>query len=317
METEPANPQVDRSAVTSGVVVTWPMFRRNCQRIKERINKRLIANPARPFPGIYGVPTGGCFVAQEVSRLFGALPLDEPAEGCIVLDDVVDSGKTLERYPDALQRDAMYRKPTSPANLAPEAATARGWIKFPWEHSSTPEDAVVRLLEYIGEDPTRDGLAKTPSRVCRALAEMTEGYKQDPVEVLGTRFESTWDEMVVLRGIRFSSLCEHHILPFTGTVDIAYIPSVAGVVGISKLARLVRVFSRRLQIQERMTEEIARAIMDNLKAEGVAVVVRAHHHCMGCRGVRQPDAAMVTSSMLGCMRHSGPARAEFFALAEA
>ena len=180
-----------------------------------------------------------------------------------------------------------------------------------------PVEGAVRILlgRVIYEDPTREGLLDTPARVVKALGQMTEGYGQDPREILGTTFDTDgYDEMVVLRGIDFVSLCEHHMLPFIGTAAVGYVPGER-VVGLSKLARLVDCFSRRLQIQERMTKEIADAVMEVLSPQGVGVVVSAHHSCMGCRGVRKPGASMVTSYLAGVMRDNVAARAEFLALA--
>lgn len=174
------------------------------------------------------------------------------------------------------------------------------------------EEAVKTLLRLVGEDPDRDGLQGTPDRVCRALREMTEGYHQDPALILSRVFEESYDEVVIVRAIPFTSLCEHHLLPFLGTVDIGYLPGK--VVGLSKLARLVDCFSKRLQIQERLTQQIAGAIQQYLEAKGTAVVVRAEHACMACRGVKKPGAEMVTSSMLGVFRDEAEIRAEFLAL---
>ncbi len=184
------------------------------------------------------------------------------------------------------------------------------------EHDISLEGAVrVLLRRVVWEDPEREGLLDTPARVVKALGQMTEGYQQDPVEILGTTFDTEgYDEMVVLRGIDFVSLCEHHMLPFTGTAAVGYVPG-SRVVGLSKLARLVDCFARRLQIQERMTKEIADAVMEVLSPQGVGVVVAAHHSCMGCRGVRKPGASMVTSYLQGVMRDNVAARAEFLALA--
>lgn len=279
---------------------------------------RLIRRNTKP-DALFGVPTGGSLVALDLSHRWGAplLAQFESARGVLVVDDLVDSGMTLGAYRAAgATVDALYRKPGSPKDLAPHAAEWDGWIKFPWEHESRPEDAVTRLLQYIGEDPTRDGLANTPGRVCRALAEMTAGYKQDAAAILGTAFDVAFDEMVVLRGIRFHSLCEHHIMPFSGTIDVAYVPN-GKVLGISKLPRMVHCFARRLQVQERLTEQIASAVMEHAKAKGVGVIVRAKHACMGCRGVQQPDADMVTSVVRGAMMDDPRARAEFLSLCKA
>lgn len=173
--------------------------------------------------------------------------------------------------------------------------------------------AVRTLLLWVGEDPFRDGLRDTPKRVAKAWREMTAGACVDPAEALGRVFDVAHDEMVLLKGIRFASLCEHHVLPFTGTADVGYIPR-GKVVGISKLARLVHGFARRLQVQERLTDQIADAIEQTLDPLGVFVVVRAHHQCMGCRGVVLPEALMVTSAMRGAFKDDAKARAEALAL---
>jgi len=172
--------------------------------------------------------------------------------------------------------------------------------------------AVATLLRYIGEDPGRDGLVDTPGRVVRAWREMTAGYAEDPAEILARTFDETSDELVILSNIAFYSTCEHHLLPFYGTASVGYLPGK--VVGISKLARLVQCFARRLQIQERMTKQIASSIAEHLDARGAGVVIRAHHLCMGCRGTRQPATEMVTSSMLGTLRDDPVSRSEFLRL---
>ena len=175
------------------------------------------------------------------------------------------------------------------------------------------EDGVRHLLIHVGEDPTRDGLVDTPGRVVRAFEELTYGYRLDPAAILGRVFDERCEETVILRDIAFQSLCEHHLLGFGGTVDIGYLPGEK-VVGLSKLARLVECFARRLQIQERLTQEIAHSLETHLSARGVAVVVRAHHSCMGCRGVRQPGAQMVTHCLLGELRDNTLLRGEFLDL---
>ena len=175
------------------------------------------------------------------------------------------------------------------------------------------EQCVRYLLQCIGEDPNREGLVDTPKRVVKALTEMTAGRFIDPVACLGTMFNDTCDQMVLVRGVRFVSLCEHHLLPFIGECSVGYIPN-GKVVGLSKIPRLVEAYARRPQMQERLTQQIANTMMDVLQPLGVGVVMRAHHSCMGCRGVRQPDADMVTSCLLGIMRQR-EVRAEFLSLA--
>jgi len=182
-------------------------------------------------------------------------------------------------------------------------------IQFP---AAEAEKAVATLLRYIGEQPERDGLRDTPARVVKAWREMTAGYAEDPAEILSRTFDESSDELVILRGISFYSTCEHHLLPFYGQAVVGYLPGK--VVGISKLARLVECFAKRLQVQERMTRQIAEAVETHLEARGVGVVLRAHHLCMGCRGVRQEETEMVTSSMLGTLRTDATSRAEFLRL---
>ena len=177
------------------------------------------------------------------------------------------------------------------------------------------EEAVRTLIRWAGDDPSREGLVSTPGRVTRAYAEMFAGYDDDPMRFLRDTFEETegYDEMVVLRGIRMESHCEHHMMPIIGHVDIAYLPD-RRVVGISKLARLVEVYAKRLQIQEKMTAQIANALEEVLKPRGVAVVITAVHHCMTTRGVHKPGMAMVTSQMLGAFRQDEKTRREFLAM---
>lgn len=175
------------------------------------------------------------------------------------------------------------------------------------------KQAVDTILRFIGEDPQREGLRETPRRVVSAMQEMTVGYQDDVSKILATTFSEQCDELVLLRDIPFSSLCEHHLLPFTGFAHVGYIPSNT-VVGLSKLARLVHAYAKRLQIQERMTTEIANAINTTLSPVGVAVMIEAHHHCMSCRGVNTRGSTMTTSSMLGAFRDNPAARSEFLAL---
>lgn len=175
-------------------------------------------------------------------------------------------------------------------------------------------DLVRRQLELMGEDPNRDGLEKTPLRVAKAYEFLTRGYWQDPKQVLNDAlFDVKSDEMVIVKDIDFYSLCEHHLLPFFGKCHIAYLPTTK-VVGLSKLPRLVEVYARRLQVQERMTTEIARVIDELIKPEGVAVVIEAQHLCMAMRGVEKQNSYALTSSMLGAFRNDARTRAEFLDL---
>lgn len=176
------------------------------------------------------------------------------------------------------------------------------------------EPLLKAILEELGEDPDREGLLKTPGRVARALRELTRGYKQDPEAIInGALFTEDYSEMIIMKDIDFFSLCEHHLLPFFGKAHIAYLPK-GKIVGISKLARLVDVFARRLQVQERMTTQIASLLMEKLTPEGVAVVVEAEHLCMRMRGVEKQNSYVLTSAMLGVFRERQATRDEFMTL---
>jgi GTP cyclohydrolase I len=177
------------------------------------------------------------------------------------------------------------------------------------------EEAVRTLLRWAGDDPAREGLKGTPDRVVRSYEEFFAGYGQDPEEILTRTFEEVagYDDMVVLRGIRFESFCEHHMVPIIGVAHIGYLPNNR-VVGISKLARVLEIFSKRLQIQEKMTTEIAITIDRVLKPQGVAVVLEGEHQCMTTRGVHRPGVNMVTSQMMGVFRDNEATRKEFLSI---
>ncbi len=176
------------------------------------------------------------------------------------------------------------------------------------------EKLTRQLLIELGEDPDREGLRKTPRRVAESWQFLTKGYAQDPLEIInGAMFETDANHMVIVKDIEIYSLCEHHLLPFFGRCHIGYIPR-GKVIGVSKLARLADIFGRRLQIQERLTHEIARILMDHLDAEGVGVVIEAKHLCMMMRGVEKQNSCMVTSAMLGSFHNSAATREEFLTL---
>lgn len=283
--------------------MTWAEVFRRLKRLKARLYNYTGGNKIKA----YGIPRGG----QIVAGLLGPEHVVETVEDAnVIVDDIIDSGSTAERWSKKhrLMVDTLVDK----VHVVEDSKLP--WVVFPWERMDEdmgPKESVRRIIEFIGEDPNRDGLRETPDRVLKSLYEMTAGYWQEPMDILSKTFDIRTDEMVVLDGIRFASLCEHHILPFTGTATVGYIPNKK-VIGISKLARLVEIYARRLQVQERMTHEIAYALMDGpVKPIGVGVIVEAAHQCMGCRGVKQPDARMVTSCLLGAILDDPKARAEF------
>lgn len=197
---------------------------------------------------------------------------------------------------------------TSKPELAANVATTR-------PSREEAEEAIRTLLRWAGDDPTREGLLDTPARVARSYEEFFAGYAIDPDEYLSRTFEEVegYDEMVMLRDIRIESYCEHHMVPIIGRAHVAYMPKKR-VVGISKLARVLEAYAKRLQIQEKMTSQIANTIQDVLQPKGVAVVIEAAHQCMTTRGVHKPGVAMMTSTMLGVFRSDEKTRREFLAM---
>jgi len=180
--------------------------------------------------------------------------------------------------------------------------------------SATYEELVREMIVRLGEDPDREGLARTPARVEKAMKFLVKGYRDDPEALLRKAlFTVTYDEMVIVKDVEMFSLCEHHLLPFFGKVHVAYIPK-GKVIGLSKIPRLIEAFARRLQIQERLTTQIAEAIQNAIEPQGVGVVIEARHLCMMMRGVEKQHSSAVTSSMLGCFRNEEETRTEFLSL---
>ncbi len=281
--------------------ITWNDIERQCKR--------------GDVPGtgrtVFGVPRGGTHIAQALNSFNSCLLVDDPEAAEFIVDDLIDSGRTRARWMDRFPRADFW----APYDKK-EREFAGVWLEFPWERHTgelAAEDSAARLIQALGVDINAQGLQETPDRLVRALKEMTVGYKGDPKEILSKRFEASYDEMVVVRDIEFYSLCEHHLLPFHGKATVGYIAN-GQVVGLSKLGRLVDCYARRLQLQERMTMQIAQAIQKHLEPAGVGCVVRARHLCMAMRGAKCP-AEMVTSSLIGLMREDGKAREEFMALA--
>lgn len=248
----------------------------------------------------YGIPKNGLicllYLSAKVAKINVAV---DPYGADYLLDDIYDSGETAQRYRE------KYKKPVIALfNKKHNEKWKNKWLVMPWETDEAPaEDSVVRMLEAIGEDPKRDGLIDTPKRVVKSWEKLYGGYKEDPKKILAKTFKEKSDQMVVLKDIEIYSTCEHHLLPFHGRCHVAYIPKDK-VVGISKLARLAECFARRLQIQERLTNQIAQSIREALDPKGVGVVIEAQHFCMTSRGVEKQHSKMLTSSRT-CSYFSG------------
>lgn len=277
--------------------------------IKLRLYKLQIPN--RHFK-VYPVPRGGIHVGE---MLISCRPIyeivEDPSKANFFIDDIIDSGETKKRYLDTYG-DKPFLAVVD--KLGVDSNLKDYWISFPWERlqkEDSVEENITRILQAIGEDPNREGLQETPRRVIKALKEMTIGYSLKPEDIIKT-FASTCDEMVLLKDIPMSSLCEHHLLPFSGVVHIAYIPN-GRIIGLSKLSRLVDIFAKRLQVQERLTEQVTQALDEHLNPQGSACVISASHSCMSCRGVSKSGTKMLTSSLTGEFRKP-EVRQELFSL---
>ena len=270
---------------------------------------------------VYGFPRGGIPPAYLIYNFLDESGYDvgltsTPEGADVIIDDLIDSGKTRDfckaNYPRA-RFYALFNKNCD------DGVYDSTWLVFPWEttaeNDSSGDDIVTRLLQYIGEDVSREGLQETPKRVMKAWRDMTAGYAQDPAALLKTFEDGAEgvDEMITVQNIPVWSLCEHHMLPFFGAATISYIPD-REIVGLSKLARVVDAFARRLQVQERLTNQIADLVNDTLKPLGVGVHLRCRHLCMEARGVRTHDSNTVTTALRGVIGEEIAARAEFLNL---
>ena len=300
----------------SKLILTWPEVIVLAEVLAFRVNE--LFEGSGPVKA-YGVPRGGCIVSPLVQRL---VPVDTPEEADLIVDDLIDSGTTLDWF-EVVHAGKPFLALVDKRN--PACPSHGRWVVFPWEKETEaqgPEDNVRRILQLVGENPDREGLIETPKRFLKMLAEMTSGYGEDPKLHLDKRFtlddESTgmsgYDEIIFTGPLPFVSMCEHHIAAFDGVAFIGYIPDkTGGVVGLSKLARLLDGYAKRLQVQERLTLQIIDAIESALAPKASAVVLRARHTCQCFRGVKK-DGRMITSAMRGAFRESPAARAEFFEL---
>lgn len=276
--------------------------------LASKINKK-------DFKNVYGIPRGGYAVAIELGKALKLPVITDEAEitkGTLIVDDLIDSGKTLSAYPKN-KKAVLFVKHGKEKKVDYYGAIADDWVKFPDEPEEEVQEHITRVMQYIGEDVSREGLIETPKRVQRAIDEIFAGYKQNPKDLMKTFKQGTCQEMVILKNCEFYSTCEHHMFPFFGHISIGYIPNKK-VIGVSKLARLADLFAKRMQIQERMTSQIADTLMEELDAKGVYVVCEGVHFCMRSRGVKKQDASMITSAVRGIFKKDPKARQEFLTL---
>jgi GTP cyclohydrolase I len=265
---------------------------------------------------VYAVPRGGIPAAYAIGQHIRIALVDTPQEADYIVDDLCDSGETMLAILNTLSHPVVPVCLIDKASY-PQEHPFRGWIVFPWEGdaSGSLEDNVRRTLQFIGEDPARGGLTETPRRVAKAWEYWAGGYSMDPGAVLKVFEDGAegMNEMVMVKDIPFYSHCEHHMAPFFGKATVAYIPD-GRIVGLSKINRLVDGFARRLQVQERLTTQIADAIATHLQPKGVGVILSARHLCMESRGVCQHGHSTTTSALRGVMV-DGAVRQEFLHLA--
>ncbi len=266
-----------------------------------------------PSNVVYGVPKGGMIAAGFLKH---AERTWDPQKANIILDDLVDSGKTRDKYL------AKYPEARFVALIDKQVEEINKWVVFPWEADhpaagdgvDTIQQNIVRMIQFIGEDPEREGLKETPNRIARAWQnELFIGYQKDPSELLTTFDTEGYDQIVLCRNVEIFSMCEHHMMPFFGVAHVAYIPGER-VIGISKLARLVDIYARRLQIQERIGEQVTGALMEYLKPKGAACIIDAVHMCMRMRGCQKQHSSLVTSSVKGAFFEDARARKELMDL---
>lgn len=279
------------------------------KQMARQIRRDFLLENDHPPLSIFPVPRGGVPVGYLLSAHMPVEISNAVESADLVVDDLIDSGATRKRY---------FKKPFYALYDKLKDDEGLGWLVFPWEQTEEKsiEDAVVRILQYIGEDPTREGLLETPGRVARSFQELYAGYTTR-IENLFKVFEVGFDELVILKDIEIHSTCEHHMLPFVGKAHIAYI-AAGKVIGVSKLARIVDAFSRRLQVQERIGVQVVDSLMEYLQPKGAACIIEAKHFCMCARGVAKQHSVMTTSAMRGIFLEDSSkgaaARAELIAL---
>jgi len=275
-----------------------------------RMIEEITKNISGRYSAVYGVPRGGIIPSVLLSCSLNLCLLETLDDtffdgDILIVDDVIDSGKTRERY-----------KRYNFISLWDKSVDKNEWVEFPWErmnNESPVEDSITRILEFIGEDIKREGLLETPKRVTASWKEIYSGYEKNPKDFVKIFSSEDYNEIILLKDIELYSMCEHHMLPFIGKAHIAYIPDKK-IIGVSKLARILDIFARRLQIQERLGNQITQFFMDELEPKGVACVIEAEHLCTRMRGIQKQHSIMVTSSLKGVFLEKIESREELMRL---
>lgn len=287
------------------------------QQIQDRVAKLADFCQLHGLLRLFPIPRGGIPVAYLMLGHSSNFQLvNDPNLADAFVDDIIDSGETMKKWCDDYPGKAFFAVVDK---LDPVDEFKDNWVVFPWEvnEDGSIEDNIRRLLQFVGEDPKRGGLLETPHRVAKAWRHWTSGYGKDAKDLLKVFEDGAdgCDEMVIVKDIPFYTHCEHHMAPFFGTATVAYIPN-GRIVGLSKISRIVDMFARRLQVQERLTNQVADALAENLLPKGVGVVIKARHLCMESRGICQQGHHTITSALRGVLKEDEKARAEFMSLAK-
>lgn len=285
--------------------ISWDEFFLFCNRLAEKIYV-----DREKYTSLYPVMKNGLPIAERLSLQLNIPIVYEIQKNCLIIDDLIDSGRTLGEFEQ--DKAVLFVRHGKEKEINYFVEHLDKWVVFPWEKENDICDNIIRILEYIGENPNREGLKETPQRIVNSWKELFSGYNQDPCNLIKIFEDGVCDEMIILKNIEFYSFCEHHFLPFFGRVDIGYVPN-GKVIGVSKLARLTEVFARRLQIQERLTQQIADFLFERLEAKGVMVKIEAVHFCMIARGIQKQNSKMITSAIRGVYEKQG-VRQEFLNL---
>lgn len=291
------------------------MIRLSYEDLKEATARLAEVIPEGKYLSIYAIPRGGLYPAMRLSELL-RIPLVGEAlqpDSCLIVDDLEDSGRTIAPFLERGYDTAVLYSKERPTSTYCAEIVGQEWLEFPYEQTERDEEEnIVRMLETLGEDASREGLRDTPKRVMKFYREFLS-----PEPFNFTTFEGEeYDEMIIQKDIPFFSLCEHHLAPFFGSATVAYIPD-GKIVGLSKLARTVEMFARRFQNQERITSQIAEKLQEELSPQGVAVTLKARHFCMEMRGIKTHDVQTITTKLSGAFRDKPEARAEFLSIATA
>lgn len=293
--------------------ITWHEIYKRVEEIKQKIMVVDKKGKIATIPPVWGVPRGGQIIAGLIGNA-----VDSEIHSNYIIDDIIDSGKTRERF-EQIDYDHCRPRREFIALIDKRKEDLLGkWIVFPWETPITKdlnskfdiENTIIRQLQYIGEDAGREGLKETPSRIVKSWQKLYSGYNQDLKSVCTVFDHEKYTGMLLVKNIELFSMCEHHLLPFVGKCHIAYIPKKK-VIGLSKLVRIMEIYSRRLQIQERLTDQIADAIQELLQPLGVGVVIEAEHLCMRMRGVEKQNSVARTTSLRGVFYDKTETRNEF------